>query len=307
MRRISVAQSKYGHYLKKLTFKDYGPGSYRQGTKMNGDFLGQGAYIQYGTYWTAGKVGKEPFIPHIHDYNQVMVWLGADTTDIGDLNAEIEICLGEEKEKQVITTASAVFIPRGLAHSPISCARMDQRFIQIEVSCAPEVKDMPVASESLSIESIPAAGWGARYRNRISHLLFERKGAWHYGPANRDDAGGSLGIVRGTAGFDFMMLIETIKKAPYRFGPDPDKPHSHPHPEILLFIGADTEDLSRLGGEAEIALGEEMERHLITAPTAVVVPGGLLHCPLTINKVTRPFILTDVRPFGHGGTNKAPE
>lgn len=301
---VLMAETKYGHYLKKLVFKDYGPGFYRQGTEMNGEFLGQNAHLQYGTFWTGGKIGPEPYLPHSHDYNQVMVWLGADTNDIGDLHAEIEICLGEEQEKQVLTTASAVYLPRTFPHSPIACTGMDKRFLQIEVSCAPETKSVPLNTEPVPMERIPPAGWGARYRNRISHLTFERKGAWHYGPANRDDAGGSLAIVRGEAGFDFMMLIETIKKAPYRFGPDPDKPHAHPHPEILLFIGADTDDLSRLGGEAEIALGEEMERHLITAPTAVVVPGGLQHCPLTINRVDRPFILTDVRPFGHGGTSK---
>ena len=299
-----MAQNKYGQYLKKLVFKDFGPGSFRQGAEMNGEFLGQNAHIKLGTYWTGGKIGKEPYAVQTHDYKQVMVFLGTDTADIGDLNAEIEICLGEEQEKQVITTASAVFIPQSFPHMPISCVRMSKRFLHIEVSCAPEVKDTPLDKEPVPIERIPPAGWGARYRNRISHLTFERKGAWHYGPANQDDAGGSLGIVRGEAGFDFMMLIETIKKAPYRFGPDPDKPHAHPHPEILLFLGADPDDLSRLGGEAEIALGEEKERHLITEPTAVVVPGGLLHCPLTINKVSQPFILTDVRPFGHGGTSK---
>jgi hypothetical protein len=297
-----MAENKYGQYLKKLTFKDYGPGFYRQGAEMDGQFLGQSAHVQLGTYWTAGKMGQPPYAPHVHDYNQVMVWLGLDPGDIGDLHAEIEVCLGEEKEKQVITTAAAIYIPQGFPHAPMACTRMDQRYLQIEVSCAPQAKAALTEKETIAMESIPASGWGARYRNRISHLAFERKGAWHYGPANRDDAGGSLGILRGEGGFDFMMLIETIKKAPYRFGPNPDKPHSHSHPEILLFLGTDSNDLSQLGGEAEIALGPEMERHIINAPTAVVVPGGLLHCPLTINKVAKPFILTDVRPFGHGST-----
>jgi hypothetical protein len=299
--------NKYGQFLKKITFQDYGPGYYRQGAKMDANFLGQNAHIQLGTYWAAGKYGQAPFTPHKHDYNQVMVWLGTDTADIGDLHSEIEICLGEEMEKQIITTAAAVFLPQGFPHLPISCTKLEQRFLQIQVSAADDEKTIPIDTESRAIENIPVSGWGARYRNRISHLTFERKGPWHYGPANRDDSGGSLAIVRGEAGFDFMMLIETIKKAPYRFGPDPDKPHSHSHPEILLFLGSEAGDLRQLGGEAEIALGEEMERHLITEPTAVVVPAGLLHCPLVINKVNHPFLLTDVRPYGHGSTNNNPK
>jgi hypothetical protein len=299
-----MTDTQYGQYLKPLAFRDFGPGFFRQGTEMNGELLGQNAHIRFGTYWAAGKTGRAPYVPHVHDCNQVMVWLGADAADLGDLGAEVEICLGEEREKQVFTTASAVFLPAGFPHSPIVNARIDRRFLAIEVSCSADLKSTPLTVTGAPVGDLPYAGWGARYRNRLSHLTFERKGAWHYGPANRDDSGGSLTIVRGEQGFDFMMLCETIKKAPYRFGPDPDEPHSHSHPEILLFLGIDADDLSRLGGEAEICLGPEKERHLISRPTAVVIPGGLAHCPLTILKAAQPFILTDVRPFGHGSTSR---
>ena len=105
----------------------------------------------------------------------------------------------------------------------------------------------------------------------------------------------------------FCYLYESLKKAPYRFDPDPTKPHTHPQPEILFFLGVDTNDLSQLGGEVECSLGEEMEKHIITRPTAVVVPAGLPHNPLTITKVDKPFILLDCRPFGHGGSGPPPE
>ncbi len=299
-----MISTRYGQYIKTLTFQDSGLGFFRQGAELNGDLLGQNAHIKLGTYWSAGKTGRAPFVPHVHDCNQVLIWLGADASDPGDLGAEVEICLGEEREKQVITTASAVFLPAGFPHSPIVIARMDKRFLHIEVSCAAELKSTYLPASGQPVEELPYAGWGARYRNHISHLAFERKGAWHYGPANRDDSGGWLTIIRGNQGFDFLMLCETIKKAPYRFGPDPDEPHTHPHPEILLFLGMDTADLSQLGGEAEICLGHEKERYLIYKPSAVVVPGGLAHCPLTITSVKKPFILADVRPFGHGGTSR---
>ena len=61
-----MAKTKYGEYVKSLTFKDYGPGLYRQGTKMNGAFLGYDVHMQYGTYWAAGKTGKEPAESEVH-------------------------------------------------------------------------------------------------------------------------------------------------------------------------------------------------------------------------------------------------
>ena len=64
-------------------------------------------------------------------------------------------------------------------------------------------------------------------------------------------------------------MCESLKKAPYRFGPNPEKPHAHPMPEILFFVGTDTDNLGDLGGEAEICLGKEKESYVITRPTAV--------------------------------------
>jgi len=295
-----MTEEKYKHFVKSLSFKDYGPGSYRQGIKMSSDFLGLDVNIEYGVYWAAGKIGGESSEAHVHDFDQVMFWLGGDTNEMGELGAEIELCLGEERERHMITTTSAVFVPKGFVHFPASITRMDKRFLFMMISCAPVYKETPVSSGTVSIENTPVAGWGAKHRERIIHPAFIRKGAWSYGPRNQDDSGGALATIRGKD-FDTMILCESLKKAPYRFGPVPDKPHVHSKPEILFFMGADTNDLSVLGGELEMTLGEEQERYIITAPTAVVVPGGLAHNPLTVLKISKPFIMIDVRPYGVTG------
>jgi hypothetical protein len=294
-----VAERKYGEYVKKLTFRDNGPGLYRQVTKMSGKSLGLDVHIEYGTYWAAGSMGKEPYGSHVHDFNQVMLWLGADMNDMGELGAEVELCLGEEAEKHMITTSTAVSVPKGLPHFPATITRMDKRFIFVAVSCAPECKEKPLPSNKKAFEKTPVMTWNAKYRDNIINLAFTRKGAWSYGPKNQDDSGGYLAFIRGkNPEFDFLIMYESLKKAPYRFGPEPDKPHAHPMPEILFFMGTDTDNLSELGGEVEIYLGKEMERQVITLPTAVVIPGKLPHCPLIVTRVDRPFVLMDVRPFG---------
>jgi hypothetical protein len=291
--------TKYGKWVKKLSFRDNGPGFYRQVTTLDGEHLGLEAHIEYGAYWAAGNMGNGPYSPHVHDFDQVMLWLGGDTNDMGELGAEVELSLGEEGEKHMITTSTAVAVPRGLPHFPATITRMDKRFIFLTVSCAPEYKETPLHADKKAIDKPPVMTWNAKYRDNVINLAFTRKGAWSYGPKNRDDSGGSLAFIRGKdPAFDFLIMCESIKKAPYRFGPEPDKPHVHPKPEILTFIGTDLNDLSQLGGEVEIYLGKEMERHVLTAPTAVVIPGGIAHCPLVITRVDRPMILTDIRPFG---------
>jgi hypothetical protein len=294
-----MAATKYGYCIKNLTFQDDGPGFYRQVTRLSGESFGLDFHLEYGSYWAAGKMGTEPYGAHVHDYDQIILFMGTDTDNIGELGAEVELSLGEEGEKHMITTSTAVSVPRGLPHFPATINRMDQRFIYMEVSCAPECKETPFALNKEALESAPVLSWNAKYRDHIINMAFIRKGAWHYGPRNRDDSGGFLTFINSkNPEFDFLIMHETLKKAPYRFGPVPDKPHIHPRLEILTFMGADTDDLSELGGEVEVSLGKEAERHIITTPTAVVIPGGLPHCPVTVTRIDRPFILTDVRPFG---------
>jgi hypothetical protein len=66
-------------------------------------------------------------------------------------------------------------------------------------------------------------------------------------------------------------------------------PHVHPYDECLVFVGQNTDDLSYLGAEIEFALGKEEEKHIINKATAVVVPRGLIHCPVVTKKVEMPF------------------
>ncbi len=294
-----MVRTKYGQYIKKLVFRDDRPGFYRQVATLDGEVLGLDAHIEYGAYWAAGSMGAAPYSPHVHDFNQVMVWLGADPADMGELGAEVELCLGEEGEKHMITTSTSAAVPRGMPHFPANITRMDKRFVFMTVSCAPDYKERLLRPDKKIFEKTPVMMFNAKYRDSITNISFMRKGAWSYGPKNRDDSGGSLAFIRGRESmFDFLIMCESIKRAPYRFGPEPDQPHVHPRPEILFFMGTDLDDLGRLGAEVEICLGKEMERHLITAPTAVVIPGGLAHNPLVITKIDRPMMLIDVRPFG---------
>lgn len=297
-----MAATKYDQYVKKLVFKDYGPGSFRQGTIMDSKFLGMDAQIEFGTYWSAGKMGGKSTGPHTHDFDQLMFWFGGDTGDMGELGAEVELFLGPEPEKHMITSSTAVFIPKGFPHFPANINRMDKRFLFMMVSCCAEYKETPATLQKNPQDVQPVWMFFAKYIDRVVQAPFLRKGAWSYGPTNQDDGGGHLAAIRGKD-IDTMIMCESLKKAPYRFGPDPEKPHAHTQPEVLIFMGADTNDLNNFGGEVEFSLGKEQEIHTITSPSAVIVPAKFAHCPVTITKVDKPFILCDVRPFGPGAPN----
>jgi hypothetical protein len=92
-------------------------------------------------------------------------------------------------------------------------------------------------------------------------------------------------LIKGVPNHVFISGIHRI--------PDPNpwlEFHSHPHDEILLFMGTDPYDIQYLGAEVEIILGEEMESHLITKTSGVFIPQGLKH-NLVYRKVEKPHFL----------------
>jgi hypothetical protein len=297
-----MAKPKYGHLIKNFSFKDYGPGDFRQGTKMAGDFFGYDVCMEYGTFYAAGRMSKTPNQAVAHDYDKVMIWMGTDTYDMGYLGAEVELCLGEEKEKHMITTATAVAVPKGTPYLPADITRMDDRFIFMTISLAPETKATPVTLDDRLPQ--PADFMRSKFRENVQHLAFTRNGPWHYGPLNADTHDGAITDIHGKD-FEFHMSYESMNRAPYRFGPIPDKPHVHPYTEFLLFMGADCDDLSDLGAEVEMYMGKEMEKHVITTPSVAIQPKGHAHCPLIVNKQDKPWIFAVVRPWGHGGRGKS--
>jgi hypothetical protein len=292
-----MAATKYGQHVVTMPFKPCGEGGLRQVAIMDGKCLGVDAYVKYGVYWTAGKIGREPYVPHTHDFDQIIIFAGSDMDDIGELGAEIEFCLGEEMETHMITTTTAIAIPKGLPHFPATVNRLDRRFFYIEVSVAPEYSETPVRTEK---KPAPPVGWRAETRKYIMPVAFMRKGSWHYGPLNRDDGGGYISFITGNSvDIDFMTIYESMKKAPYRICPDPDKPHTHPTTQIMCFVGTDPDDLTDLGADFEICLGKEEERHVFNKSTAIVTPPFLPHWPGGLLKCERPILMVDIHPFGN--------
>jgi hypothetical protein len=86
-----------------------------------------------------------------------------------------------------------------------------------------------------------------------------------------------------------------------------DPPHKHNCDELLFFISTDPENPVDLGGEVEIALGEDWERHVVTTSGVVCIPKGVQHCPIYMRKVDRPFYFGHLLMAGSYGSSATPE
>jgi hypothetical protein len=91
--------------------------------------------------------------------------------------------------------------------------------------------------------------------------------------------------------------------APHVLG---DPPHKHDVDELLFFIPTDPENASDLGGEVEIALGEEWEKQTITTAAIICLPAGVQHAPIYMKKVNRPFYFGHCLLAARYGSNATP-
>lgn len=285
---------KYADLVKCVPFQNYDLDGLRQGTELTKEFHGFDVNIKYGAYHVAGRMGNQPYVPHTHDYDQVLFFAGTDMDDVGQLGAEVELCLGEDMETHMITTTTAVAIPKGMSHFPATVNRLDQRFLYMEISLTETCKETPLETDKKPGD---LAGFQSKTRKYVMPLKFERKGAWFYGKENRDDGGGHISYVRThDAGFDFFIIFESMKRGPYRIGPDP-RPHTHPHAQIMIFQGTDPDDLNELGADFEICMGKELEKYAFNKSTAVMTPPFVPHWPGGVVKLDKPMLMIDIHPF----------
>ncbi len=66
--------------------------------------------------------------PHVHEWDEFLMFVGGDTTNLLDLGGEVEFSLGDDKddmEKFVFTAPALIHLTKGLWHCPLNFKRVD--------------------------------------------------------------------------------------------------------------------------------------------------------------------------------------
>ncbi len=82
---------------------------------------------------------------HSHDFDMYLYFLSFDPNNMGDLGAEIEIGLGKEQERHIITTPATVYIPKGMTHCPLEFKRVDKPVLFVHCTLASKYYKSPVS------------------------------------------------------------------------------------------------------------------------------------------------------------------
>ncbi|NLE08732.1 MAG: hypothetical protein GX631_05725 [Dehalococcoidales bacterium] len=85
---------------------------------------------------------KEPMlfdrIPHSHDFDEYLCFLGGNLENMFDFDATIELSLGEESELYLIEQPTIVYIPKGFIHTPLTFKRIDKPVLFHPIALTPD-------------------------------------------------------------------------------------------------------------------------------------------------------------------------
>lgn len=84
----------------------------------------------------------EPFLmvnnAHSHEFDQFLHFYGANSMDITDFDAVVEMSLGEEEEKHIITEPTVLHIPADMIHCPLNFKVVNKPVIFMNVAMTPQ-------------------------------------------------------------------------------------------------------------------------------------------------------------------------
>ena len=215
---------------------------------------------------------------HSHDFFQFISWFGANPENIGEFEAEEYICLGEEQERHIVNTPTVQILPPGTPHCPGGWLKVEKPIYHLDVFFASDWVKNDTVIPHLTDRQKP----GTKYNK---HFVPAEIGPGRQGPPVP-----TFHFAAAEYGIDAGWIVVPVL-APRMFM---DKPHRHDFHQFFCFLGSDPEDIRKFDAEIEVCLGEEGEKHVITTPTVLHIPPGLMHCPMEYKRVTQPVIHLDV-------------
>jgi hypothetical protein len=126
-----MADTKYGKYLTKNCIREGKGGGTIMSTRHL-DSFGEGHFsIDCGYIKSPHLMIPEP---HRHEFAQYICFFSANPNVATDFDAEIEMSLGEEQEKQIITAPTVAYVPAGLPHGPLNFTKVNKPILFVDIA-----------------------------------------------------------------------------------------------------------------------------------------------------------------------------
>ena len=94
---------------------------------------------------------------------------------------------------------------------------------------------------------------------------------------------------KGCVGAGLQIPVEVqllVVNKPVAF---PHPAHAHDGDEIFFIFGGNPQNYYDFDAEIEVHFGEEGEKHIVDSTSIIYMPKGLVHGPIAITRVNKPF------------------
>jgi hypothetical protein len=93
---------------------------------------------------------------HRHDVDEYLFFMGAELPDlVSSFDGEIEIFLGNEYERHIITKATVIYVPRGMEHNPMEIRKLNKPMMLSALLLAPYFNGYYQANKYMELKSMP--------------------------------------------------------------------------------------------------------------------------------------------------------
>ncbi|MBN1190095.1 MAG: hypothetical protein JXA46_10115 [Dehalococcoidales bacterium] len=139
-----MAESTFGKYILKATKEKNSFAETAAVKPVELDGLKDWGGIQHRLKWAyISQPNLMVDTPHSHDCDEFICFFGCDPTNKSDFGAEVELCLGTEREKQVINAPTIVCIPKGLVHCPLNFVKITKPIMFCRIYNTPQYPRKP--------------------------------------------------------------------------------------------------------------------------------------------------------------------
>jgi hypothetical protein len=279
-----MSEQKYADLLTTLKFKK---GNGTEGGANAREVFIQGKQIKgfdlnfiLGVYESVGDWAPG-WGAHSHPFDELLVFFGY-TPDMNYLGADMEFAMGIEREKHKYSVPTIVAAPKGIPHCPLVTEKVYQPYGHFHIAL----------SGKYSKTQRHIAQQGETNGKKYSHLF--NKMPIKNGPGGADAR--QLATLAGAdlQGMNVNLMIGYFDKPGQWENKNGKKAYMHPYDEVMVFFSLDQTDLSHLGAEMTVEIGAEHEQYTFNQPTAIVLPKGTPHGPITCNKAERSYAVMQI-------------
>jgi hypothetical protein len=122
-------KTKYGHLILRDAFKKH---HQMEGLSASGDEMNANCILTHHVFYKPEHILIDS---HYHDdFMQILCFLGTNAKNVRDFGgAEVEMYLGDEQEKHLITGPVIMPIPAGVPHGPLIIKKVPKPIIFLEI------------------------------------------------------------------------------------------------------------------------------------------------------------------------------